>query len=401
MTPEVLAGRYRLIEPVEDHNTAEVWRAEDLTLGRQVAVKVLTPPPSIGDAAAQNAWREARRAARLTHPNLVSVYDVDIDDGFLFLVMEWVGGESLATSPDALSPAHVAAVGAQLARALAALHAAGMVHRDVTPGNVFLLPDGAVKLTDFGLGRLSPGTGDRPPSPAGDLHSLGHLVYELLTGEPAGPAPDSVDGAPPELERLTLSLLTGDETAEACAVAESFQSVGDELFCAERAAAPEPAKSPSRPHPSATLAGLAALSGAVLVIALVTGLMAVMAPETSGGRTPVMAATSQAPAPQVTAVNLAGATQTARADSPGAALLAALVERLTRQAGSGQLDGKVAEAIGRHTHAIGDALARNRSGDVAPHVTEIRAALDAAARTGRWIRDRAVLDLLDRLAART
>ncbi|KAB2352350.1 serine/threonine-protein kinase [Actinomadura rudentiformis] len=235
--PGLLADRYRLIEVLGGGGMAEVWRAEDAFLGRPVAIKLLRPDaPAIhaiaaaqaqpahspaGPAAVGQAWREAQGAARLVHPNVVQIYDVDTADGQPFLVMELVDGHDLAAvlhQRGPLPPAEVAAIGAQAARALAAAHAAGLVHRDVKPGNLLYAPDGTVKLTDFGIASPLDGSvpGDRtaartpgplvgtaayvspeqvnghPATPASDLYALGCVLYELLTGQP----PFTADATP-------------------------------------------------------------------------------------------------------------------------------------------------------------------------------------------------------------
>lgn len=149
----LLAGRYRLIESIGRGPMSEVWRAADVTLGRQAAIKLWSSHDSGGDTAAATVWREARDAARLVHPNVARIYDVGTDGDLLFLVTELVPGRDLAAvlaEQGPLPTAHVAQIGAQAARVLAVAHAEGIVHRGVKPGNVLVMPDGTVKLTDFG-----------------------------------------------------------------------------------------------------------------------------------------------------------------------------------------------------------------------------------------------------------
>jgi serine/threonine-protein kinase len=181
-----------------------VWAAEDELLGRRVAVKVLGEALAGDGRAAERLRREARSAARLVHPNIARVLDLGEQDGRPYLVMELLEGESLAARiarDGAMAPAEAAAVAAAIADALEAAHRAGVVHRDVKPGNVFVTRVGEVKVLDFGIasaaGEAALTTGDllgtaaylaperalgRPATPAADVYALGVLVYELLAG---------------------------------------------------------------------------------------------------------------------------------------------------------------------------------------------------------------------------
>jgi eukaryotic-like serine/threonine-protein kinase len=210
--PAVLvAGRYRLDERVGAGAMGVVWKAVDERLGRTVAVKQMILPPGLDSGAAQEAklriMREGRIAARLHHPNAVAVFDVADHDGQPWLVMEYVQSRSLAAvliEGGPLPPAEVATIGSQLANALAAAHAAGIVHRDVKPGNVLLGDSGTVKLTDFGISHatddvtvtrtgmlagtpayLAPEIARGvDPTAASDVFSLGATLYTAVEGEP-------------------------------------------------------------------------------------------------------------------------------------------------------------------------------------------------------------------------
>lgn len=191
--------RYEVLDVIGAGGMATVWRARDRALDRIVALKRPHPAPP-GSPAHTRFDREARIAAAVDHPNLISVYDVGHDAQGPYLVMEYVDGPSLATAPQA--PGDAARIGSEIAAALAALHAAGIVHRDVKPGNVLLAPGGA-KLTDFGIARhadtvtlTQPGLVHATPAyaapevlaggeqtAASDVYSAAVVVAELLTGD--------------------------------------------------------------------------------------------------------------------------------------------------------------------------------------------------------------------------
>jgi tRNA A-37 threonylcarbamoyl transferase component Bud32 len=202
-TTLVLAGRYRLAEPIAGGGVGEVWRGHDTVLDRVVAVKLLRPEYVQHPQTLARFRAEARHAARVTHPGIAQVYDYGEDDQ-PFLVMELVDGPSLAgvLAAGPLDVGMVMDVVAQTATALGAAHAAGLVHRDVKPTNLLLAPGGQVKITDFGIAYAAgsaplTGTGTligtpaylapervagRPATPASDLYSLGIVCYECLTG---------------------------------------------------------------------------------------------------------------------------------------------------------------------------------------------------------------------------
>ena len=225
----VVAGRYRLLAPLGSGGMGTVWRADDLVLGRAVAVKEVTFPHGLSDAERsvlrERTRREARAAARLDHPSAVTVYDVVEDGDAPYLVMELVEAPTLAEvvrDSGPLSPQRTAEVGLDLLGALEAAHAQGIVHRDVKPSNVLVREDGRVVLTDFGIATT---TGDsslthtglllgspayiaperargEPPEPASDLWSLGATLFTAVEGKPP------FDGGEP---LLTVSaVVTGD-----------------------------------------------------------------------------------------------------------------------------------------------------------------------------------------------
>ncbi|MEI4279876.1 serine/threonine-protein kinase [Klenkia terrae] len=206
----ILAGRYEITAPIATGGMGEVWQATDRTLGRTVAAKVLKSEYT-GDKNFLERFRnEARHTAGLTHANIASVYDygeTQDDDGrtLAFLVMEYVEGEPLVAILDreiTLSPERTLDVLAQAGEGLSAAHRAGVVHRDIKPGNLMVRPDGVVKLTDFGIAwardaapltrtgmvvgtaqYLSPEQAQGfQVTAASDVYSLGVLGYECLAG---------------------------------------------------------------------------------------------------------------------------------------------------------------------------------------------------------------------------
>ncbi|MGW2325406.1 serine/threonine-protein kinase [Streptomyces sp. NPDC001700] len=205
----LIAGRYRLAEQIGRGGMGTVWRAEDELLDRQVALKQLHVSPHITEEELttmhERTRREARSAARIAHPNVVVVHDVVDDDGLPCIVMEYVPSTTLGDllkEGGTLSPVETARVGRGMIAALRAAHAAGVLHRDVKPGNVLLGRDGRVVLTDFGIA-MATGTSTltktgevvgsidyiapervrgRTPGPASDLWALGATLYQAVEG---------------------------------------------------------------------------------------------------------------------------------------------------------------------------------------------------------------------------
>lgn len=207
----VLSGRYRLVRPIARGGMAEVFQGVDQVLGRQVAVKVL-PPHRADDAVFLERFRrEAIAAARLSSPAIVATYDTGVDEGAAYIVMELVEGRTLRqilSGSGPLDEGLAVTVAAQVAGALAAAHRAGIVHRDIKPGNILVADDDGgprVKVTDFGIAKARAGLGHdltqtgivlgtpkylAPEQVSGaarvdasaDLYSLGVVSFEMLTG---------------------------------------------------------------------------------------------------------------------------------------------------------------------------------------------------------------------------
>src|SRR4051794_22682238 len=150
---------YRILGKIGEGGMGEVYRAEDSRLGRHVAIKRLPPDAAQDEVARQRLLREARSASALNHPNIVVVHAIEQADGSDFIVMEYVEGETLKAmiGRGPLELPRLFEVGAQVAEALAAAHAVGLIHRDLKPANIMITPQGRAKVLDFGLAKL-----DRP-----------------------------------------------------------------------------------------------------------------------------------------------------------------------------------------------------------------------------------------------
>jgi serine/threonine-protein kinase len=206
--PDLVAGRYRIEGEIARGGMGAVLLAEDTVLGRKVAVKRLHDHMSEDEGMSARFRQEALNAASLTHPNVVTVYDAGEDEGGAYLVMELIEGRTLAEQlkHGALPPEEAAQVAAEVARALDHAHERGIVHRDVKPGNVMLLPDGRVKIADFGIAKTLEGSSThtstgkvlgtasylspeqvagKPVTPSSDVYSLGLVLYEMLAGHKA------------------------------------------------------------------------------------------------------------------------------------------------------------------------------------------------------------------------
>ncbi|MFI8827435.1 serine/threonine-protein kinase [Streptomyces sp. NPDC053431] len=191
----LLAGRYRLGESIGRGGMGKVWRAHDEVLHRVVAVKELTAGRFVAEADRlvlhARTQKEARAAARITHPGVVTVHDVLEHDDRPWIVMQYVDGPSLADAAKeagTIAPREAARIGLHVLGALRAAHAAGVLHRDVKPGNVLLARDGRVLITDFGIAAIE---GDSSITRTGELvGSIDYLAPERVRGGDPGPASD-------------------------------------------------------------------------------------------------------------------------------------------------------------------------------------------------------------------
>src|SRR5512146_1568853 len=148
-------GPYELLSPLGSGGMGEVWRARDRRLARDVALKILPPHLCSDEVALRRFEREAQSVASLSHPNVVAIFDVDLDHETPFVVTELLEGETLRNRlrRGPLDWRETSRIGAQVAAGLAAAHDRGIIHRDLKPENVFLTTDGRVKILDFGLAK--------------------------------------------------------------------------------------------------------------------------------------------------------------------------------------------------------------------------------------------------------
>ncbi|MEV5435907.1 serine/threonine-protein kinase [Streptomyces sp. NPDC052682] len=300
--PDVVAGRYRLGARLGSGGAADVYEAVDLCLERPVALKVFRP--GADPAMAGRFADEAVLLAGLQHPNLVTVYDAGRHEECAYLVMQLVKGPTLAQriSAGAMEPARVARIGSALAQALAEVHAAGIVHRDVKPSNVLLDAADVPHLTDFGISRMMDATrrtasGEligtaaylapeqalgKAVGPPADIYALGLVLLECLKGEheyggtpleaavarlhrpPVVPA-----SVPPALAELLRAMTTLEDTArpDAARCAEVLAALSDGDLVPARTAQRGGRMGARRPLLVTGTAVLTALLGAVLAIA--------------------------------------------------------------------------------------------------------------------------------------
>ncbi len=206
MTGELYDGRYRLERRIGSGGMADVWLAEDGSLNRQVAIKILADRYTQDEGFVERFRREATAAAGLNHPNIVAIYDRGQAEGTYYIAMEYVDGPTLKEEITARAPlpeADAITYAQQALQALEFAHRRGVIHRDVKPHNMMITPEGMLKMTDFGIARaantvemtevgsivgtaqyLSPEQArGQPVGPQSDIYSMGIVLYEMVTGE--------------------------------------------------------------------------------------------------------------------------------------------------------------------------------------------------------------------------
>jgi len=242
--PVTLGGRYRVERELGRGGMAKVFLGMDTVLGRTVAVKVLAPQFADDDGFVQRFRREAQAAASIGHPHIVSVFDTGSDGGVHYIVMEYVEGRTLAeflAGGGRILPDRAIDIAMDVCQALEAAHARGVIHRDIKPGNIMLNPRGEVKVTDFGIARvtttadtvaqtaailgtasyLSPEQAQgQPVDGRSDIYSLGCVLYEMVTGRPPflGDSPVAVASKQVLEQPVPPSKLNSDVTPDLDAV---------------------------------------------------------------------------------------------------------------------------------------------------------------------------------------
>ena len=213
LSPDTRLSHYRIISPLGAGGMGEVWLAEDTKLDRKVAIKLLPAEFTKDHDRVRRFEQEAKAASALNHPHIITIHEIDEAEAGRFIVMELVQGQTLRSLDKPCPLDTLVSLGGQIARALSATHAAGITHRDIKPENIMVRNDGYVKILDFGLARLIPGTATDPEAatlafktmpgtllgtvaymspeqargemvtPATDVFALGIIFFELATGQ--------------------------------------------------------------------------------------------------------------------------------------------------------------------------------------------------------------------------
>jgi serine/threonine-protein kinase len=317
--PEILGNRYQILEPLGVGGMANVYHARDLNLQRDVALKLLRDD-FVEDASFRVRFlQEARAAANLIHPNIVTIYDFGYDPGRYFIIMEYVQGTDLKTllrRRGAFPVAEAVDLMVQICAGIGYAHRAGLIHCDLKPHNILVTADGRGKITDFGISRAlatvrpdekasvvwgSPQyfapeqAAGGPPSPASDVYALGVILYEMLTGRlpfessdpgrlgelhltATPPSPRGLNPVIPEpLERIVLKVLA-KEPSSRYRTADQFGRVLT-TFAESQPAAARPARPPAAAavEPEARTSAYVPSPPSVDWVAVLLGLLALLA----------------------------------------------------------------------------------------------------------------------------
>lgn len=289
ITGRKVLNRYKIIEKIGGGGMSVVWKAYDLVLDRNVALKILRPEMSEDEDFIRRFRREAQSVASLSHPNIVNIYDVGEDRGLYFIVMELIDGETLRDKLKAqgsLEVGEALGLAAEMCEALAHAHARRIIHRDIKPQNILLTKQGHVKVADFGIARALGGisttsrdvvVGSAPyispeqakngvVSTRSDLYSLGVVIFEMLAGKPpfGGDSPvavalQHVEAEPPSLREKHPSIPVAVDELIKKAMAKDpdqrFQSAEEMLQAIKRAQASGTADAPAARSKSGDVAG--------------------------------------------------------------------------------------------------------------------------------------------------
>jgi hypothetical protein len=381
VVPTLVGDRFRLEQVLDRDAVSVLWSAHDVQLDEPVTVRMLMPSTLDDPAALRRLDDDARTVAGLMHPNVVAVRAAGVDIGHAYQVLEPVEDRPLAAvlAAGPLPPGRAADVAAQICAVLAAAHAAGVIHRDLGPDNVFLGPDGAVKVGGFGIAHLSNGP---PADPRTDLYAVGWLLYAMLTGNP--PPIDDPDVVPilrthcPEashelvgLVGLLLAANPADPRPSAGPTVRADE-VGRRLTALGRQGSSPSPTATGRARHSRAMAGWRdgrrpVVLAAVALVATTAILAAVLG--SGGGDDPVAAlpetaisAPATEPVLEPTATAEASPSPTpSRAPAPDAAdLVAGVRTRLQELVRDGQLNSNSAREIDRRLASADQALSANR-----------------------------------------
>jgi serine/threonine-protein kinase len=431
----MLDGRYRLRTVLGRGGTATVWRADDLRLQRPVAVKVLGDGALADPDLRERLRREAHTLARLAHPGIVAVHDVNVTTDPAYLVMELVAGpgldELLTDGP--LPVPRAVAIATQVGRALAAAHGAGILHRDIKPANLIITPTDTVKVCDFGIAQtraaatltesgsvlgtsayLAPerATGE-PGDHRADLYALGCVLYEMVTGTPPFTGPNQTrvlnqhlhqpprplaevrDGIPAELDHLVLDLLAKHPDDRPASAAEVVDRLAAVAYQNDTVVLPAMA----RGHRRADRSPGRWIAAAVVAALVLGGLAAVLRPTARPagsarqlGPAPAsldpIGSAEPPPSPSPPSSMAPAMPRPAPTPSPPASLslparIAALDTLIARESAAGQLDAQAAGELRAGLNDVTRRLGKGQTGKAVSRVAQLRDRLTALAQDAR------------------